>query len=311
VVDEQHRFGIAQRASLVSSDKHRASHTPHLLSMTATPIPRTLSLTIFGDLDVSVLRQKPKGRKPIETRVIAPDQRKEMYRYIAQEIAQGRQAFVLCPLIEKTVDEDAQSPTTLTELWSEVSTVTEEAKKLKHDVFPGLRIATLHGRMKPQEKRQIMEEFRQGWHDILVSTSVIEVGVDIPNATIMLIEGAELFGLAQLHQLRGRVGRGEHSSVCFLASSDGSTTKRLQLLCATDDGFILAEEDLKLRGPGEFFGLKQSGASDVMLAALANPELIAQARKAARAIIAKDPTLKKFPELERQVQQLSLLTHRE
>lgn len=311
VVDEQHRFGIAQRASLVSSRKHRATHTPHLLSMTATPIPRTLALTLFGDLDVSVLRQKPKGRKPIETRTVAPDQRPSMYQYIAREIAQGRQAFVLCPLIERAQDEEAESPTTLTELWSEVVTVEEEAKRLKADVFPGLRIATLHGRMKPQEKRQIMEEFRQGWHDILVSTSVIEVGVDVPNATIMLIEGAELFGLAQLHQLRGRVGRGEHQSVCFLASSSGATTQRLRLLCTVDDGFILAEEDLKLRGPGEFFGLKQSGASDVMLAALADPKLIAQARKAARAIIAKDPTLKKFPELERQVQQLSLLTHRE
>lgn len=313
VIDEQHRFGITQRAALVKADRHSDGRVPHLLSMTATPIPRTLALSIFGDLDISILKEKPKGRQPIITTVVATRERQPMYDAIRREIKAGQQVFVICPRIE------AATPTEIPKgkpgsqarlVWSEVKAVEAEYEKLTTQIFPDLRVAMLHGKMKPKEKQSIMQEFKDGWHDILVSTSVIEVGVDVPNATIMLIEGADRFGLAQLHQFRGRVGRGAHQSYCFLVpTEDASGRARLAALEKTDDGFALAETDMKLRGPGEFFGIKQSGLPDLTMLALANVDLIKKARTAARAILKSDPDLKKYPLLKSQLDSFRQLSH--
>jgi ATP-dependent DNA helicase RecG len=322
VIDEQHRFGIAQRSALVKADRHSDGRVPHLLSMTATPIPRTLALTIFGDLDISIIREKPKGRQPIQTKVISTLERTRMNDLIREEVRKGQQVFVICPRIEVTSTDvqaksDAVPPksgklrqTKLNPLWADIKAVEEEYERLSKKVFPGLKVAMLHGRMKPKEKQNIMQEFKDGWHDILVSTSVIEVGVDVPNATIMVIEGADRFGLAQLHQFRGRVGRGERQSYCFLVPSDeGAAKARLAVLEKTDDGFMLAEADMKLRGPGEFFGIKQSGMPDLTMTALANVDLIKKARTAARVIMKKDPDLKKYPLLREQLESFRKLSH--
>jgi ATP-dependent DNA helicase RecG len=301
VIDEQHRFGIAQRSALVKADRHADGRVPHLLSMTATPIPRTLALTIFGDLDISIIREKPKGRQPIKTTVVNSSERQKIYDFIRREVSAGRQVFVICPRIET-------GTTALT--LADMKAVREEYERLSGDVFPDLKIAMLHGRMKPKEKQSIMNEFKEGWADILVSTSVVEVGVDVPNATIMLIEGADRFGLAQLHQFRGRVGRGEHKSYCFLMpTDDGAARARLAALEKSDDGFALAETDMKLRGPGEFFGIKQSGIPDLTMTALANVDLIKKARTAARAILKSDPDLKRYPLLRDQLDSFRKLSH--
>lgn len=314
VIDEQHRFGIQQRAALVVQPKNTRGTVPHLLSMTATPIPRTLALTIFGDLDISILREKPAGRQPIRTTIVAANQRDSMYAEIREQIRQGRQAFVICPIIETAIPSDVGTgkQRRFNPLWAQAKAVEDEHTRLSTDVFPDLKVAMLHGRMKSAQKEKVMREFKQGWFDMLVSTSVIEVGVDVPNATVMLIEGAERFGLAQLHQFRGRVGRAEHQSVCYLVpTEDGNASARLKALVNTDDGFKLAEADMKLRGPGEFFGLKQSGMPDLTMAALADVELIKKARLAARLIMRVDPTLQKTPLLREQLAHARTLVHAE
>ena len=318
VIDEQHRFGIEQRAALMKSDRHASGLVPHLLSMTATPIPRTLALTIFGDLDISIIREKPKGRQAIETSVVSSAQRPQVCDFIRQQVKAGRQAFVICPAIDPAAPiAPGTAPATgrqgrLSALWAQVKAVEEEYKRLSKEVFPDLKVAMLHGRMKPAQKQTVMREFKEGWHDILVSTSVIEVGVDIPNASIMVVEGADRFGLAQLHQFRGRVGRAEHQSYCFLFSTDDTTgNRRLQAMTKTDDGFLLAEQDMRIRGPGEFFGIKQSGLPDLTMAALANVDLIKKARTAARAIMKIDPDLKRNPLLAAQLESMRQFSHLE
>lgn len=276
VVDEQHRFGVEQRQRL--RDK---GFNPHMLVMTATPIPRTLTLTIYGDLDTSVLDELPPGRQTIRTRWVRKADREKAYRHIRREVAKGRQAFVICPLVEESEDVDLPSAEEMYEI-------------LRREVFPDLRVALLHGRMLPREKDEVMRAFRDHQFDILVSTPVIEVGIDVPNASTIVIEGAERFGLAQLHQFRGRVGRGEHQSYCILISDKDDndvTRQRLEAVEQTTDGFKLAEIDLRLRGPGEFFGTRQSGTPDLKVARLADTRLLHAARIEAERILADDPHL--------------------
>jgi ATP-dependent DNA helicase RecG len=312
VIDEQHRFGIRQRAALVGGDGKRSGAIPHLLSMTATPIPRTLALTIFGDLDISVIREKPTGRRPIETRVVRGPGRAEVYDFIRGQVKSGRQVFVICPVIEtQTGDVGGRGrQRRMNPLWAQAKAVRDEYERLSSNVFPDLRLAMLHGKLPAKQKEAVMRRFKDGWYDILVATSVVEVGVDIPNATIMVIEGADRFGLAQLHQFRGRVGRSEHQSYCFLLATDDSmTTRRLQAMVKSDDGFVLAEEDMRIRGPGEFFGIKQSGMPDLTMAALTDPVLIKNARLAARTLMKGDPHLAKSPLLRAQMEQVKALIH--
>lgn len=315
VIDEQHRFGISQRAKLLRP-RGSSQLVPHLLSMTATPIPRTLALTVFGDLDISIIKEKPKNRKPIKTSVVPPSLRQEAYEHIDREISAGRQVFVLCPRVELAPEPAPEGTklhrqSRLDEL--DAVAVEEEFKRLSEKVFPHRRIAKLHGRMKPKDKESTMREFKDGWYDILVTTSVIEVGVDVPNAAVMAIENADRFGLAQLHQFRGRVGRAEHQSYCFLfASSDEkAVNKRLAALVECEDGFMLAEQDLKLRGPGEFLGTRQSGLPDIAMSSLADVSIIKKARLASRVILKDDPSLKKYPLLRRQLSESRSLAHRE
>ena len=312
VIDEQHRFGIQQRSKLVKQD---SEFVPHLLSMTATPIPRTLALTIYGDLDISLIKEKPKNRQKIITKIIGPKERTDAYQFVRDEVKKDRQVFVVCPRIEVSDPKkeirvnDKRSKMNI--LWQEVRAVEEEYRKLSEEVFPDLRVAMLHGKLKPKDKNEIMDKFKDGGYDIIVSTSVIEVGVDIPNASIMMIESAERFGLAQLHQFRGRVGRGEHQSYCLLLSStaEKSVNQRLKALVECDDGFELAEKDMKIRGPGEFFGVKQSGLPDLAMASLANVELIKKARAEARLLLKEDPGLKKCPLLRERLESFQKLTH--
>ena len=291
IIDEQHRFGIKQRARLLKN----ATTTPHLLSMTATPIPRTLALTMYGDLDISLIQEKPQGRQKIKTRLVAPAHKKMAYRFIDQEIAQGRQVFVICPRIE------LPELTTIPDLIKqEVKAVMAEHENLSKNHFPHRRVGLLHGRLKAREKQAVMTDFATGHLDILVSTSVVEVGVDVPNASVMAIENAEHFGLAQLHQFRGRVGRAQHQSHCFLLS--GSPQKqenqRLKALVESDDGFALAEMDLQLRGPGQFFGAQQSGQPDLPMISLTDLSLIKKARSEAKQFLKTDPNFAKHPRLK-------------
>lgn len=311
VIDEQHRFGIEQRAKLIKDTELM----PHLLSMTATPIPRTLALTIYGDLDISLIKEKPKNRQKIITKVVASSRKKEAYQFIGNEVKSGRQIFVICPRIEisdpkKEVKTGAKQ-SKMNILWQEVKAVEEEYKKLSELIFPDLKVAMLHGKLKPKEKNEIMEKFKNREYDILVSTSVIEVGVDVPNATVMMIESAERFGLAQLHQFRGRVGRDKYQSYCLLLSSTSnkSINQRLRALVECDDGFELAEKDMKIRGPGEFLGVKQSGLPDLAMASLANVDLIKKARTEARLLLKEDPSLKNYPLLQERLESFQKLTH--
>jgi len=299
IIDEQHRFGIKQRAKLL----HRSTLIPHLLSLTATPIPRTLALTVYGDLDLSLIAELPKGRKEIITKVVAPEERKQTYSFIAKEVKAGRQVFVICPRIEKTEESGAL----------EMKTVKEEHEKLSKEIFPKLNVGMLHGKMPKTEKEEVMRKFRMGKIHILVSTSVVEVGVDIPNASVMLIEGAERFGLAQLHQFRGRVGRAEHQSYCFLLteSSSSGILSRLRALSSAKNGFELAELDLKLRGVGSFTGTKQWGVPDFAMTQLTNLKLVEEAREAAKNLLEKDIALKKYPLLKARVQELRSNLHLE
>ncbi len=313
VIDEQHRFGVRQRAELLTN-RDKDESIPHLLSMSATPIPRTLTLTIFGDLDLSIINEMPSGRKPIITKIVSPENRDKAYAFIRGQVKNGRQVFVICPRIEKQEENNEDNfKDKRTDLWADVKNVTEEYEKLKNKIFPDLRVEMLHGKLKPKEKSEVMTKFQNREFDILVSTSVIEVGVDIPNATIMMIESADRFGLAQLYQFRGRVGRGEHQSFCFLftESSSKSTQDRLKALIEAKNGFELAEMDLKLRGPGEFLGSSQTGMPDIAMRALQNMELIKEGRDAAEIILAKSADLKKYPELLEKVAEFKAIIHLE
>lgn len=297
IVDEQHRFGVKQRALLRA--EREASTVPHFLSMTATPIPRTLALTIYGDLDISELQTVPTGRKPIISRFVAPSQRQEAYQFIRKHIKAGRQAFVVCPLVESSVDinRDGQLSLDLEEKRAAVA----EYEKLSKKVFPDLRIGLIHGRLKSSEKEEVMAAFKTGKLDILVATAVIEVGIDIPNATVMMLEGAERFGLAQLHQFRGRVGRGEHQSYCFVFtdSINQAVYERLKAFTATSSGFELAELDLKLRGPGQLVGLAQSGLGELKIGSLSDITLIREAKSAVMSLVARG--LERYPLIEEQL----------
>lgn len=275
VVDEQHRFGVAQRAAL-----RNKGDNPHLLVMTATPIPRSLQFTIFGDLDVSIMDELPAGRIPILTYINYPMERERVYEKIRMEVENGNQAFIIYPLVEAGENDD-------------VKAAVDEQSRLQQEVFPEFKVGLVHGRMRPAEKDQVMLAFRNREFDVLVSTSVVEVGVDIPNATVMVIEGANHFGLSQLHQFRGRVGRGSEQSYCFLIPDrdDAFENKRLKVMTETNDGFVLAEEDLKQRGPGDFLGTRQAGALNLQVASLADTRLIKQAREIAEKVLLEDPDL--------------------
>ena len=276
VMDEQHRFGVIQRSEL----RQQGLDNPHSLVLSATPIPRTLSLTLYGDLDISTLDELPPGRQPIPTRFIESDNRDVAYGFLRRQIEEGRQGFIICPLINESESIDAKA-------------ATDEFERLSKEIYPDLSLALLHGRMTSKEKDRVMRVFRDGEVNILVSTSVVEVGIDVPNASVMMIEGADRFGLSQLHQFRGRVGRGEHKSYCILLSDDPSelAKARLSKLEQFNDGFKLAEADLELRGPGDFFGTRQSGLPNLKMAHLSDRDLLADARKEANALLEKDPDL--------------------
>lgn len=283
VVDEQHRFGVDQRQALRDKGPSRPDGTPatpHLLVMSATPIPRTLALSLYGDLDLSILDELPPGRQEIKTRWLRPSERQRAYAFVRGQIEQGRQAFIICPLVEESDKIEAVA-------------AVEEHARLQQEIFPDLKLGLLHGRLKSEEKEAVMRDFYENRLHILVSTSVIEVGIDVPNSTVMLVEGANRFGLAQLHQFRGRVGRGKHQSYCLLISDSPSqdAEARLQVMEETNDGFVLAEKDLELRGPGEFFGRRQSGLPEVQLAALLDVKMVELARQEAETLMAADPLL--------------------
>src|SRR5437588_4071233 len=277
IIDEQHRFGVEQRDILRQKGYH-----PHMLVMTATPIPRTLALTLYGDLDVSVIDQLPPGRQKIISRWRTGARRAEAYTVIAHQVAEGHQAFIICPLIEESES-------------LAVKSATAEFERLSREVFPNLRLGLLHGMMKPADKDATMRQFRDGELDILVATSVIEVGIDVPNATVMVIEDADRFGLSQLHQFRGRVGRGKDQAFCYVLSADAGlqAQERLNIFQSTDDGFRLSEEDLRLRGPGDFIGVRQSGMPELRMADLSDTRLIELSRSLAEKLWQSDPYLRK------------------
>jgi ATP-dependent DNA helicase RecG len=292
IIDEQHRFGVEQRQALVKKSGNEKT-VPHLLAMTATPIPRSLALAIFGDLDISIINELPQSRKKIETKIVAENNRAAAYDFVKKQIKEGRQVFVICPLIDLSDKLGVKS-------------VKEEFVKLNEKVFPDLSLAMLHGRLSAKEKDAIMRDFADNKINILVSTSVIEVGVDIPNASIMIIEDADRFGLAQLHQFRGRVGRGAHQSYCLLFADSGGAVavKRLNALVQSNDGFALAQMDLKQRGPGEVFGTAQKGFPDLKVASLFDHVLIKEAQEEAKQLIAKSPDLELYPILKEKIAHL-------
>ncbi|MBU2028581.1 ATP-dependent DNA helicase RecG, partial [Patescibacteria group bacterium] len=314
IIDEQHRFGVAQRASLQQSAlelKDGSPKTiPHLLTLTATPIPRTLAIAFSGNLDISLLDEMPKNRLPIITQIIPPLEREKAYAFLKKQILSGRQAFVILPLVEES------------QAMIELKAATEEYKKLSEKIFPDLKIGLLHGRLPSKggsasggksNKEQVMSDFKSGKYDILVATSVVEVGIDIPNATIMLIEDAERFGLSQLHQFRGRVGRGEHQSYCLLFTNSDSakSLERLKALVKTNNGFDIAEKDLQLRGPGQFFGTVQSGLPDIAMESLTNIKLIKFAQAEAKNLLTADPALKKHPTIQQELEKFQEKIHLE
>ena len=281
ITDEQHRFGVAQRAALSA----KARRPPHVLVLSATPIPRTLSLVIYGDLDVSVIDELPPGRTPVQTFVVGEDKRQRMYGFVRKLVGEGRQAYIVCPAVEEGEDEGAG-----------LKAAASYARSLQTEVFPDLRVGLVHGKMKPREKDAVMTAFAGGELDVLVSTTVIEVGVDVPNAALMVVENADRFGLSQLHQLRGRVGRGKHQSYCVLVTStrNPDSRARLKVLTKTTDGFQIAEEDLKLRGPGDFFGQRQHGLPQLRIADLAGDmRVLKEAQLAAQELLERDPGLKR------------------
>jgi ATP-dependent DNA helicase RecG len=291
IIDEQHRFGLNQRKALVRKDEDNIMRAPHLLSMTATPIPRTLALTIYGDLDLTLLDQMPHGRKPIITEIVPLRHRSEIYERVRNELRNGRQAYIICPRIDE--------PDPTKEAAVNAKSVTEEAKRLKKSVFPEYEIGILHSKMKPDEKDRVMQDFKAGKITILCATSVVEVGVNVPNATVIVIEGGERFGLAQLHQLRGRVIRSNHQAYCFVftstANSAEKTITRLKALSTAKNGFELAEYDLEFRGAGGLSGGRQWGVSDIAMDALKNIKMVEAARAEARSLVDADPTFADFP----------------
>jgi ATP-dependent DNA helicase RecG len=304
IVDEQHRFGVEQRRTIKEKGEHA-----HFLSMTATPIPRSLALMIYGDLEVSMLNELPAGRKPIITRLVEAHNRQKAYDFIRAEVQKGRQVFVICPLITiEEPSEDELPQRSLFDASSEKKTVMSEYKKLSENIFPELRVGFLHGKMKSDEKDLVMKNFAANELQILVSTSVVEVGVNIPNATVMMIEGAERFGLAQLHQFRGRVGRSDHQSYCFLFTDSRSpkSAERLKFFETCRDGFKLAEKDLEIRGPGQVYGLEQSGMQELQLAKLTDTELVKLARDSARSLA---PRISEFPLLAQRVSDWETQAH--
>ncbi|HPF30753.1 MAG TPA: ATP-dependent DNA helicase RecG [Candidatus Saccharibacteria bacterium] len=292
VIDEQHRFGVNQRQQLLKKSKFM----PHLLTMTATPIPRSLSLTLYGELDISILNELPKNRKPIITKIWSPNSRPQLYKIIDDEIKSGRQAYVICSLIENNIA-------------NELKSVQEEFNKLKNSIFKHRRIGLLHGKMKSDEKESVMKIFSEGNIDILVSTTVVEVGVDVPNATIIVIENADRFGLSQLHQLRGRVGRSEYQSYCYLMNSTSEKpTKRLREIENSNDGFYLAEVDLRLRGPGEIYGRAQHGPLNLQIANLSDTKLISRVQKQAKNFVESGIDLLQYKQLSHGVEYYQRLT---
>ena len=293
VIDEQHRFGVNQRQQL----KAKSKLFPHLLSMTATPIPRSLALTVYGDLDVSIIDELPPGRKPIATKVVSGRDKEVAYGFIDGEIKKGRQVFVVCPLIDDSDLSDSKS-------------VNAEVRRLRGGLFRHRQIEALHAKLSPSQRQDIMERFVAGKIDILVATTVIEVGVDVPNATLMLVEGAERFGLATMHQLRGRVGRSVHESYCFLASDSqaAGARDRLEAMERTQDGFRLAQIDLELRGPGQIYGLRQHGLLDLRMANLTDTKLVGEVREAARSFVGDSSLMLKYPQIAERIQRLQAVT---
>lgn len=303
VVDEQHRFGVKQRAKLIqqAAVKKVLNYSPHFLSMTATPIPRSVALTLYGDLDLSILDEMPAGRKKVITKIIRPDKIKHIYKFISEEINKGQQAFVICPLIDISDKLGVKS-------------VKQEYKKLKESVFPDFNIGLLHGKLKAAEKEKIMKDFAENKINMLICTTVVEVGIDIPNASIMVINGSERFGLAQLYQLRGRIGRSQYQSHCFLfLESEGDKARqRLKALLSAKNGFELAEKDLEMRGPGEIFGRQQSGFfTSLKLARLSDVEIISKTQQTARQIFTQSPNLEKYPLIKQKIEQLTQTAHLE
>jgi ATP-dependent DNA helicase RecG len=296
IIDEQHRFGVEQRALL---RRENEGILPHLLSMTATPIPRTLTLTVYGDLDLSVINELPAGRTPIETKRVLPDERDAAYSLIRKELEAGRQAFIVCPVIEESEALAVRSA--------------KQEYELQQKIFPEFKVGLLHGKLKAAERKEVMEEFVSGRSSILVATSIIEVGVDVPNATVMVIEGADRFGLSQLHQIRGRVGRGSKGSYCFLFSDSKSeeTKARLDAVVSSNSGFELAEADLQLRGPGEIYGTRQSGLPEVRAENLLNHALIQKTREEAEQILNQDPELKGHRLLRERLEEILVTKHLE
>jgi len=301
IIDEQHRFGVDQRSALRNN-----TPTPHLLSMTATPIPRSLALTAYGDLDMSIIDEMPKGRKEIKTKIVLPRGKKDAYKTLEKEIKKGHQAFVICPRISSP--EEETNP-----IWQNVQSVEQEYENLAKDIFPDFKLAMLHGQLEPENKQEIMKNFKAGKIDVLVSTSVVEVGVDVPNATAMIIQGAERFGLAQLHQFRGRIGRSKHQAYCFLfITSIGETAeKRLDALVESNDGFYLAEKDLEIRGPGDFLGARQAGMPDLVMSSLSDIKLVQKARKQAKDILERSPLLNHYPKLKNRLSRFDKIIHLE
>ena len=301
IVDEQHRFGTRQRRALA----HKGDAAPHFLSMTATPIPRTLALTIYGDLDLSILDELPPGRAKVVTEIILPKERERAYGKVREELGKGRQAFVICPRI------DEPDPAKMNAL--QAKSAKAEEKRLQKDVFPEYEVGLLHGAMKPSEKDAVMLRFARGEIHVLVATSVVEVGINVPNATVMMIEGAERFGLAQLHQLRGRIQRSSHPPFCFLLpeTKGQMAMKRLRALEKSNDGFKLAETDLETRGAGDLYGSRQWGMSDLGMEALQNARLIRAAREEAQALVEKDMSLRSYPALLERVRKTGTSLHNE
>lgn len=293
VIDEQHRFGVEQRQKL----KQKSGRLPHLLSMTATPIPRSLALTVYGDLDLSIIDELPPSRQPVATKVVKPSDRDVAYGFIDKQIVSGRQVFVVCPLIDDSDVLGAKS-------------VTAEVERLRKGPFRHRRVGVIHGKLKPSERDETMNSFIAGELDILVATSVIEVGIDIPNASVILIEGAERFGLAALHQLRGRVGRGEHQSYCMITSDSNApgVMERLQALERTQDGFRLAQIDLELRGPGQIYGKKQHGLLELEMADLGDSKLVAQVREAATDFVLSAAGMLQYPQVAKRINRLKTIT---
>jgi ATP-dependent DNA helicase RecG len=305
IVDEQHRFGVEQRAHLqkeiISSNDGLAKKTPHLLTMTATPIPRTLAMAFFGHLNISVLDEMPKNRKTIITKIIGARDREKTYEFVRSEIKNGRQVFIIFPLVEES------------QKMSELKAATEEHERLSKNIFPDLRLALLHGRLKSNEKEKVMQDYKNKKYDILVSTSVVEVGIDIPNATIMIIEDADRFGLSQLHQFRGRVGRSDFQSYCFLftSSTTSKVKERLKALEKFSSGFDIAQKDFEIRGPGEFLGTRQSGLPDIAMQHISNVKLIEIAQNYAEKTINESPRLEKYPLLKKELEKFNQNVHLE